>query len=162
MIVEKFKAASAGTENPYGVGRDVWELELAQAKPDPVVGIRIAMVKDEGDHAVYVAAVPPGKEVGAHFHGSGEETYFIISQGDAVMCAGTVEPDSKVETGFSSRWEEKKPVNSADYITIGQTEAHQLKNNDGANELVFLFRCPKSHLTPQNRTMVPRAVIIAP
>jgi len=153
------KAFNGGLEkNPFGVPEDAWRAALESI---PAGGVRVAEVKDEGTHAVFVASIPAGKEAGAHFHDSEEETYLFLSGDAGAMSGGKVYKDASAEHGFSAYWEYFMPVGKGDFLVVEEGDAHQLKN-PGREELVFLFRCPRNHLTSENRTVLSRAPDISP
>lgn len=115
-----------------------WRRAVAQAAPDPKVGIRIAKLCGDDQFGLYVASVPD--RVGCHVHFHGNETYEIL------------EGKGELHLGFVSgrnhgpiEWRKPEPVEAGDFFMIGEGFAHQLRNK-GQGDLVVIFGCPPSHL----------------
>ena len=115
-----------------------WRRVVAQAAPDPKVGIRIAKLCGDDQFGLYVASVPD--RVGCHVHFHGNETYEIL------------EGKGELHLGFVSgrnhgpiEWRKPESVEAGDFFMIGEGFAHQLRNK-GQGDLVVIFGCPPSHL----------------
>ncbi|NCA82077.1 MAG: hypothetical protein EOM72_04965 [Opitutae bacterium] len=115
-----------------------WRRAVAQATPDPKVGIRIAKLCGDEQFGLYVASVPD--RVGCHVHFHGSETYEIL-EGKGELHLGFVggRDHGPIE------WRKPEPVEAGDFFMIEEGFAHQLRNK-GPGDLAVVFGCPPSHL----------------
>ncbi|MFZ5643688.1 MAG: cupin domain-containing protein [Bacillota bacterium] len=113
--------------------------QIAAAKLDPAVGIRIAHLTGSESFSFFGAEIAPHKRIAAHYHKSGEEIYLLI-EGEGIMYTGKPDMSGKVE------WNPPLILKKGDSFTISQGEVHQLFN-DSDNRIIVVFGCPASHLS---------------
>lgn len=153
-ITGKDKLKLQSDHGSLGVARSAWKAALGWALPDPIVGIRHAVVDGDAQHRNHVAAI--SDRVGCHFHAHGNESYAVV-EGRGTLYWGKAE---KIGKWFGNGYavphpEEPVPVREGDSFTIPEGYAHQLKN-EGDGELVIVFSCPDTHLDDKaDRTMLP-------
>lgn len=126
-----------------------WQAALANAKPDPTVGIRHAALSVDTTCRIHVAAIP--HHVGCHFHKIGDETYDVV-QGQGTLHFGKVTSNSNDHT---VTWQVPLNVAPGDCFVIPEGYAHQLQKR-GSEDLAILFACPDAHLDDEgDRYLLP-------
>ena len=134
----------------FSLPREAWSEVVAHAPPDPIAGIRHAVLTGTAEDRVYVASIP--SHVNCHVHRHGDETYAVVS-GRGRLHWGRVDKEP-VDGKYIVHWEAPEDVETGDSFTIPEGYAHQLERR-GDEELVILFGCPDSHLAnDQDRTML--------
>ncbi|MCK5086903.1 MAG: hypothetical protein KAQ90_05250 [Melioribacteraceae bacterium] len=136
-IIDLLKLEKFG--NNLSIAEAEWKKALAVAEPDPVVGIRHAVVSGDEHYRIHVAAIP--NQVGCHFHKVGNEDYEIV-EGNGILYWGIVTIDNGK---FTVNWEEPVNVNCGDSFVIPEGYAHQLCKL-GDSDLTILFGCPDTHI----------------
>lgn len=116
-----------------------WEQELLNAIPDPAVGISLAQLAGNNQFTTYVAEIPSGSCVAAHYHPEGVEIYQILS-GKGTMKTGSILPDE------SMQWNQPVEVKSGDFFTIHPEVVHQLENNS-SEKLILIVTCSPTNLS---------------
>ena len=136
-IIDLLKLEKFG--NNLSIAEAEWKRALAFAEPDPVVGIRHAVVSGDEHYRIHVAAIP--NQVGCHFHKVGNEDYEIV-EGSGILYWGKVIIDKE---GLTVNWEEPVNVKCGDSFVIQEGYAHQLYKL-GDSDLTILFGCPDTHI----------------
>lgn len=116
-----------------------WQSALANAAPDPAVGIRHAAISGDTICRLHVAAIP--RQVGCHFHKIGDEIYEVV-QGQGILHFGKVTPNG---SSYTVAWQTPLNVSTGDCFVIPEGYAHQLQKC-GSTDLTILFACPDAHL----------------
>ncbi len=126
-----------------------WQAALANAKPDPAVGIRHAALSGDVACRIHVAAIP--HHVGCHFHKIGDETYEVV-QGQGTLHVGKVTSNCN---DYRVAWQAPLNVDLGDCFVIPEGYAHQLQKR-GSEDLAILFACPDAHLDDEgDRYLLP-------
>ena len=81
--------------------------QIAGARFDSAVGIRIAHLAGDDQFSFYGAELEAGAKVGAHYHSAGTEIYQIL-EGEGLMHTGPVDSKGK------AAWKEPFPVMPGD------------------------------------------------
>jgi mannose-6-phosphate isomerase-like protein (cupin superfamily) len=116
-----------------------WAHELGNAIPDKAVGISLAPLAGNDLFTSYVAEIPAGVSVAAHYHPKGIEIYQILS-GKGLMKTGSVAADQSV------KWDQCVEVTSGDFFTIHPSTVHQLENNS-SERLILIVTCSPTNLS---------------
>ncbi|MBY0271799.1 MAG: cupin domain-containing protein [Alphaproteobacteria bacterium] len=116
-----------------------WAHELSNAIPDKAVGISLAPLAGDDLFTSYVAEIPVGACVAAHYHPKGIEIYQILA-GKGLMKIGSVTADQPV------RWDQCREVTSGDFFTIHPGIVHQLENNS-LERLILIVTCSPTNLS---------------
>lgn len=124
-----------------------WIEELDKASSDPTVGIRIARIAGDDHFGSYAAEILPGKSVAPHFHPTGSEQY-VIHSGRGEMYTGTPSQEAV-------QWNDPQVLVAGDIIDIPEGVVHSLRNVSSNESLKFLFFCAASHMSADNRVIIP-------
>lgn len=107
---------------------------LEKAVVDEHVGISLAMLAEADGFALYATAIPPGRQLKAHYHCEGAEFYQVVSGKGRVFLQP--QPAGDISQHL---------LKAGDVFAIPPLVAHQLQNTAEV-PLVMIFACSVQHL----------------